>query len=274
MSLRAAAVVAVALGGALCGGCGGGEDPPHYGNLDGQVAKQDRGKDLVPWADLYSPMRDGALDIRAGETGCQLGTADNCTTCGDVCPPGKDDTGTTRVCLSAACVIQCNAEYYDVNGALSDGCEAQDDLPLHETLSAASFMGKVEDGDSAVTRTGLLPSDSRTHVTAPATRENGREDWWSLHIEDTTFNVVEAKITASFASLPTKARFTVYAYYKCDSGSTLTPITQSGYGGSTLAVQPSTSCSFLGDDSGTLYVKLAKDSGPHSGTSYGLSIEP
>lgn len=257
-------------------GCTAAEDPPHYtGQGDGGVGR-DASPDLLPHVDLYPPLLDtGLADSGKPDAGCKLGTVDNCSSCGDVCPPGKDTTATTRVCENSKCDIQCLAEYYDVNGSAGDGCEANDDLPIHAGQSSALNIGKVSDCDKTKTKSAKIPSDGRSHVFAPISRPNGRDDWFSIFISDDSC-ITEAKVTALFSNLPTKAQYTVQAFFKCKNGKSPAGDSKSGYGGSVLFLTPSSACTTgsLGDDSGTLYIKVSKTGGPHSENPYSLSILP
>jgi hypothetical protein len=262
----------LALVSVLLGGCGSAEDPPHL-TYDGFVSNPDARRDLVPTFDLYPHVPDGSGGKKDGS--CTLGTASNCSYCGQVCPPSADTSSTARVCLSGLCDIQCKEEAYDVNGGLSDGCETTDDLPIHDTITSAQDLGSFDDCDSAQSATASLPSDGRKHQKAPTDRANGRADYFRISIKDTLGCVVEASVKVNLTTLPTGARYTVSAYYLCDSGSKqLQSTTQSAYGGAEVSFTPATTCSTLGDDSGTLYLKVSKDSGPHSASSYSVSITP
>lgn len=260
-------------------GCASGE-PTHYPErFDRGTASPDLGVDMVPVVDQHVALPD-LPEGEAGVTppkpdaGCSLGTVEHCARCGDTCPPGRDDTSTLRVCQQSTCSIQCKEEAYDVNGQATDGCETQDDKPIHENNLSVKNLGKVEDCDNAQTSSALLPSDDRQHTKAPTTRPNGREDWFSLHISDKAFCIVDAEVSVSFGALPTGGSYRAEAYFVCDNGTTLGTKGQTTGGGGSVKLAPSTSCTTLGDDSGTLYIRIRKLSGPHSKAGYTLSIEP
>jgi hypothetical protein len=264
--------MAVALGLAACGA--GGQMPPV--RVDRGVPRLDHADlDAVPRLDLYAPLVDVHPDGGRDGASCTLGTVDNCASCGDVCPPGKDSPATVRVCLSGKCDIQCNAESYDVNGAVADGCEAADDLPIHDTIADAKSLGKVSDcDDSPVTTAAVMPSDDRLHLVAPTARPGGRPDWYKLHIDDNAFCIVEAEVKVSLKSLPQSAFYRVAAYWVCDSGAELAADSKTGNGGAELLLDPTTTCTTVGDDSGTLYIKVAQESGGHSAASYTVEVKP
>jgi hypothetical protein len=261
----------------LLAACASSEAPPSLRTELGVSLPDRPWTDLVPHFDVYRP----AVDLAPGERlakldgggSCALGTPDNCGSCGKVCP-GKESPATARVCLDGKCAIQCKEEWYDVNGAVDDGCEALDDLPVHDVESAAVDLGKVSDCDIAQQTTGVMPSDDRLHLKAPTDRPQGRPDWYKLHIDDKLGCVVSGKVTISLAGLPTAAYYRATVFWACDGGSKLASNTVAGGGGQKLELKPETGCTLVGDDSGTLYLKLAKESGPHAGASYSVSIEP
>jgi len=259
-----------ALGLAACGA--EGTIPPRP--IDHGVARPDFAVDLVPHFDVYAPLVDVRPDGRRDGASCTLGTVDNCASCGNVCPPGKDSPTTARVCLSGKCDIQCKAESYDVNGDVADGCEAEDDLPIHDTTADAKSLGQVSDCDNAVTTTAVTPSDDRLHLVAPTSRPGGRPDWYKLHIDDKAFCIVEAEVKVSLKSLPQSALYRAAAYWVCDGGAELATDSKSGNGGGELLLNPTTTCTTVGDDSGTLYVKVAQESGGHSAASYTIEVKP
>jgi hypothetical protein len=253
----------------LVHGCAAGEPPPHLWQ-DGATAGDGTGTDVWFPGDTYMPFVDfGKLDAN-----CALGTPDNCGYCGDVCPPSSDTPATARVCDKGKCTIECKEEYYDVNTDATDGCEVQDDVPVHDTKGTAKDLGDVSDCDNAQKITGALPSDDRKHQKAPTDRPEGRADWFKLHIDDNIGCIVNADVVVSLANLPTGATYSLKAYHLCDNGTELANAAQTGSGGSKLTVAPSTGCTTMGDDSGTLYIEVAKLSGPHSAATYTLEVEP
>ena len=264
-------LVVAALGLAACGA--EGTMPPRP--IDHGAPGPDSAVDLVPHFDVYAPIVDARPDARRDGASCTPGTADNCASCGDVCPPGKDSPATARVCLSGKCDIQCKAESYDVNGDVADGCEATDDLPIHDTTADAKSLGQVSDcEDNPVTATAVMPSDDRLHLVAPTARPGGRPDWYKLHIDDKAFCLVEAEVKVSLKSLPPGALYRAAAYWVCDGGAQLATDTKTGNGGGELLLDPTTTCTTVGDDSGTLYVEVAQESGAHSGASYTIEVKP
>ncbi len=261
--------------------CAGGEPgpPPIHSTSDWGFRVADfRIRDILPSSDVYSRPRDQTT-VPFEDGGCEKGTVDNCKQCGDTCPPGEDTSTTARICASGECDIQCKEEYYDVNVDPKDGCEAVDDLPIHDSQTEAAPFDKPDvtdcNGDSQST-TAMIPSDDRQHLKAPTSRTNGRADWFKLHINDNPGCIVDGKVHISLASLPSTGFYRVAAFYICDGGTELTADSQTGYGGTNLYLSPSVNCTGggMGDDSGTLYIKVLKESGAHSNNSYTVNVTP
>ena len=262
-------------------GCASGEtDPPHYSGSDGALPPDGK-RDLAPPVDTYPPLLDsGSVPDGPPPTPdapkCALGTVDHCSKCGDVCP-GKDVKNTLRACEKGVCQIQCEAEYYDVDGQVTNGCEFPDDSPVHENVYAAKAIYQgVDDCAKTKTASAVIPSDARKHTTAPTNRPNGREDWFKLHITDTNWCLTEAQVDIKLSGLPASAAFKIEAYYLCDNGKQTKTVTKTGYGGNSFKLVPSTACTTvsLGKDHGTVYVRVQKTSGPHSNGKYIVEIMP
>jgi hypothetical protein len=134
-------------------------------------------------------------------------------------------------------------------------------------------MGHVSDCDKVQKTTGTIPSDDRKHLKAPAERPNGRADWYKLHISD-DYCIVDAQVTVSLVGLPGAALYRAVTYWVCDGGQQLDTDARAGNGGSTLILKPSTACTTMGDDSGTLYLKVTKEAGPHSVGTYTVEVAP
>ena len=156
--------------------------PRYDASVDGAILDRGPAPDIV-FPDGSTPTPDSAPPSPDGPT-CQIGTPDNCKSCGHICP-GSDSPTTARVCLSGGiCNIECKGEHYDVNGDHLDGCELEDDLPIHDVESAAKSLGNVSDCNNKKSTTARMPSDQRRHQKAPVERELGRADWFSMHISD------------------------------------------------------------------------------------------
>jgi hypothetical protein len=223
--------------------------------------------------DVYPQPKDGS---KGDLVGCQVGTPDHCKSCGNKCP-GVDNEGTARACTAGSCSIVCKGEYYDVNGSVDDGCEFQDDLPLHELVQNAMKLPSVEDcEDNLQQALATIPSDNREHQDLPESRANGRIDWFQLSITDKAFCEVQAETTIDCSGLPKESIFEVTVYYLCDSGKQLGEQTAKVNGGSSITLQPNTGCTLFSasSDSGTVFVKVEKLSGPHSAKGYWLQILP
>jgi len=250
--------------------CSTGTAPPHL-TKDGGVSLPDYGDDGAGLPDYFTP----PPDLGQPDAACTLGTATNCGYCGEACPPGQETSSTAPVCLDKKCSIQCKGEYYDVNADPKDGCETQDDLPVHDDATSAYDIGKASDCDDSKSATGVIPSDDRKHLISPVDRLNGRDDWFKLHIDDKFGCIVNAEVKVSLTGLPTGASYRAVAHWVCDDGNKqLAADSKLGNGGAQLSLAPSTGCTTMGDDSGTLYIKVSKESGTHSTSSYSIDITP
>jgi hypothetical protein len=245
-------------------------DPPDAAADQATDAAQDAAAD----ADPDGPSR---IDGPAPDTGCKLGTADHCASCTDRCPGPTSGVSTERTCTAAKCDIRCLAEFYDVNGNVADGCEAADDVPVHDTEATAAAMATAALGDcDPIQRTAaVLPSDARKHAPSPTDRPDGRPDFFVLEIKDTGC-VINATVTVLLTTLPAAASYELSSIYVCQDGRRMASTTRTVAGGTSAVLNPSTSCTALGmgDDSGTLFVYVRKLSGPHSDETYEIEIEP
>lgn len=271
------ALIMASLATLLLWGCASPENLTyHSGKKDGGA--RDRGGDLVPHHDIYSSLRDGGADgtITKKDAGCLLGTVNNCSSCGDVCPPGADSPTTLRVCLNNTCDIQCRDENYDVDSSNKNGCEASDDLPVHNNSASALSLGKLKDNGKGASATAKMPSDARKHLKAPVNRPHGREDWFVAHITDTTFGSLKGIAKLDLSNLPTGSSYTAKVWYECDNGKKPAAQTATVAGGSQKSITANTKCNAtaIGDDSGKLYVQLTKTAGAHSALTYKLEILP
>jgi hypothetical protein len=259
-------------------GCAAGSEsslPPPRDAAPRDLIAEGRAPDLGPPGDLFplDSVIPPAADLGPDGPSCQIGTPDNCKSCGDSCP-GSDSTTTARICRAGGqCDIECKGEHYDVNGDVLDGCENEDDLPIHDVESAAKSLGKVDDCDNTKTTTARMPSDDRKHQKAPTERSNGRVDWFEMYIDD-DWCILDAKATVNLKNLPATSSYRLTANYKCDNGTSITPVVKTAKGGSSTTLAPSTGCTTVGDDSGTIQIIVEKLSGPHSTGSYTIAIEP
>ncbi len=269
--------VTVTLAALLALSCADGEDPTHLSSKkDGSAP--DKAGDLVPHHDIYAPLLDGGHDMLTikQDAGCILGTSSNCSFCGDICPPGSDSANTHRVCLASKCDIQCKEEYYDADAKSANGCESQDDVPVHNNKSSAKSMGKLKDSGTAVNVTAKMPSDARKHLKAPADRPNGREDWFVAHITDTALGNLKGIAKVDLSQLPTGSSYKLEVWFECDNSKKPGTSTATLKGGALKSITPSTKCNTttIGDDSGNLYIRLTKTAGGHSALTYKVEIIP
>lgn len=94
----------------------------------------------------------------AAGDGCEVELAtdvDHCSRCGNACSLAH----ATPLCSGGTCrVSTCDARFFDVNGADSDGCECADDA-YAASCAAATSVGSVDPG-SGVSRTGKIGSSA------------------------------------------------------------------------------------------------------------------
>jgi hypothetical protein len=114
------------------------------------------------------PTPDAAPSIDAAppaDAACELGTVDNCSDCGDVCP-GTGATNGDVACEAMTCQFRCAGETYDVNGEIGDGCEESDTPTGNHVTGGAIDLGSMpcDDGDSNPNISGVMVSDERDHV--------------------------------------------------------------------------------------------------------------
>jgi hypothetical protein len=89
--------------------------------------------------------------------GCEapLTSATNCAGCGLGCAPAN----ASGSCSSGSCLVtSCSANFYDVDGTPSNGCECQDDGNA-SVCSSAGYLGTVAPGTSA-SASGKTPAAS------------------------------------------------------------------------------------------------------------------
>lgn len=139
-----------------CGACAKVCDPVDNGTRACQSNNCAIGSCDTGYADC-----DGQLS-----NGCEAGTTSNPAHCGSCTPcPGYGLVSTNVGCNINSCSFSCRGDNYDVNGALSDGCEVADNSALHIPGSAAGDRGSKScvDADSMDTFSGIVASDLRTH---------------------------------------------------------------------------------------------------------------
>lgn len=208
---------------------------------------------------------------------CSLGTADHCGTCGNACP-GSDSMSTQRICTTTTsqgtCDIVCQGEYYDLDGDLMNGCEAQDlpvqdldltaveiDLPDNNTGTGSNAC----DGTAnPCTHAGQIYSDMRMHANAPTARPLGRDDWYKLvAVGNGGPNQVGACL--GITNFPSDDMYQICIGNNGDFNPT-TCKTAVGQGTS-QCVSPPTAA-----DSGTFYIKLSKLAGSNTANQYALYV--
>ncbi|MBS2014132.1 MAG: hypothetical protein JST00_14675 [Deltaproteobacteria bacterium] len=122
------------------------------------------------------------------ETTCTLGTVEHCGECNVKCP-GADDEHTTRTCRdatrSATCELICHGEFYDVDGKLENGCEAEDS-PVQDSAATAVAITLPDVVNDATMKsnpynvTAAAYHDGRYHDDEGGTRSVAREDWFRV----------------------------------------------------------------------------------------------
>jgi hypothetical protein len=204
-----------------------------------------------------------------GGSPCTLGTADHCGGCDTVCP-GDVDAGTTRVCsdtsTTATCDIVCTGEFYDVNGSIGDGCEAEDPI-VHDSPDAAVPESATTAGITIGAPYWYAYGDARQHDVAPLSRPNGRVDWYAVTNPDAAS--ISACLTIS--NFPTDDQFQVCITNNGNKNidpSACKTITSSSAGAS-ACVSPSMTAT----KNGTYYVQVQKMSGSNTLNGYALFIQ-
>ncbi len=220
---------------------------------------------------------DGAPRDSAPVDACVLGTTASCGTCGTPCP-GADNAGTLRRCTSATaagtCDVTCAGEFYDLDGMLATGCEAED-APAQDTATSAVDVtlpnatggtGACNNAANPCTVAAQIHSDDRQHDVAPLSRTLGREDWFRvIAVGAGTANKMKACL--NIGNYPADNTYEVCI---SDAGSAV-PSTcgqATGGGGASACVNPPAM-----PDSGTFFVRIRKISGTRTTNKYALYLE-
>jgi hypothetical protein len=229
--------------------------------------------------DLSSAQTDLAThtDLARGDgpSSCTLGTPDHCGTCGTVCPPGMDSTGTQRTCSNSVCDFICKGEYYDVDGQAANGCEAQD-LPLQDSSITAVAVNLPNAFNTDLGVTGnpanivsQVYGDSRTHDVAPTSRLTGREDWYKLTVTGGGSGSNGVTACLGITNFPSDDIFEVCL---SESGSATFINTDCKQ----VMGMMSSQCvakAMAADESGTYYARVRKISGSWTTNQYALFLE-
>jgi hypothetical protein len=209
---------------------------------------------------------------------CNLGDPDHCGTCTTVCPPGQDDGGTLRTCSAATafgkCDYQCRGEYYDIDGKIANGCEAQD-LPIQDSPATAVVKNLADgalipspspDGTNPINFTGQVFGDVKDHETPPTQRPNGREDWYKVMATGNGDGAKNIEACLGITNFPTDNMFEICL----STSATFTSInckTVTG-GGASMCVAPAI------DGTATYYVRVRRLSGAtYTSNQYALYID-
>jgi len=197
---------------------------------------------------------------------CTLGLPNSCASCSDVCP-GVDNERTQRICEDKACNIACKAHYYDVDGDAQNGCEAEDDLPLHDTPEAARDLGDISAwDDGGGTTSAVIPSDERPHLEPPATRATGIADYYRFHITD-DWGIVGPYVRVDAAAIKPEVALDVWVRFRCDSDGVEFVDTAQVSGLQSETIELDISCDG-GDDGGEVLIKVEKQGTGHTADLY------
>jgi hypothetical protein len=215
----------------------------------------------------------GQIYMDAEEMTCMPGTPDHCTMCGAACP-GVDNAGTLRTCTNSTCSFSCKGEYYDLNGDMMDGCEAED-LPIQDSslLAVSIVLPDVNNGGTGAmpcndatnpcTKTARIYSDTRKHENAPTNRPLGREDWFKVTANGAgSPNNVGACL--GITNFPTDNQYEICISNSGSSNPT-TCMTAQGGGTSACVSPPATS-------TGVFYLKVRKIAGMNTSNDYALYL--
>jgi hypothetical protein len=212
---------------------------------------------------------------------CIPGTPDDCTACGKSCP-GVDNDSTTRTCGTAdggsgdACNILCKADFYDVDGDPTNGCELEDPnqntvaLAVAVTLQDLSMTsgGTCDNTGNGCTVSRAGGSDARAHDSPPTERPLGLIDWWVITAIGTgTSNPMTACLSISNFDWPTD---NTYEICMAPTSGSMTPTlcatAMPRVGG--VCVSPTGN-----PDAGTFYLTVAKTAGSPTALGYAIYLE-
>lgn len=222
----------------------------------------DKGVFRQDWGKQYYDFGVPPVKYDTGPT-CTLGQPTSCSSCTDVCP-GPNDDKTQITCENMSCGIACKSDYYDANGKADDGCEAQDDLPIHSTAETAEKLPDISDDDgdeAAVPKKARMPSDDRKHLQEPFDRSKGIADVYTVHVADTWWDSVNPTFRLDAAALTGDITLTMSLTFVCDG--TGGPFTGSGTttaGSSSKEITLKVDCNGS-DDSGTVTIEITKTGG-------------
>ena len=190
-----------------------------------------------------------------------------------------DTTSTQRSCSSmdatGTCDITCLGEWYDLDGNLMNGCEAEDQPVQDAAIDAfAITLPNVNNGGTGstpcdnstnpCTRAGQIYSDMRKHDSAPTTRPLGREDWFKI-VAVGTGSPSQVGACLGITNFPAD---NMYEICIGNDGSTTPNVCKTAQGGGTSqCVAPMTAA-----DQGTFYVKLRKVAGSNTSNRYALYL--
>lgn len=251
-----------------------GDGPQASDGPQGDVGQQPDGGTT---ADQGTGVEGGVSpDQGPSSDGCVLGTTSNCLYCGDTCT-GPNNSGTQPVCVqNNGCDIHCRGDYYDVDGKEANGCEALDSLAAYSTEQTAKNLGLTDDCAGATKVVGDVLSDDRYHTSTAKSGKLGTWRFFKLTITDKLGCALSGKTTFDLTKLPSTNQYRVDAWYVCQqSGKKLNAAGGSLYGGQSKSFSPDTSCTTMGDDSGTLYLRIYKWSGTaHSSQDFTITVEP
>ena len=220
--------------------------------------------------DSVPPPIDSWHDTRSDGVPCTLGQPDSCSSCDDVCP-GSDNDQQQRICEQMKCGVACKGHYYDVDGELANGCEASDDLPMHDTAATGKELGEIGDCDSNTGSVkGVIPSDDRDHLSPPTARADGLPDFFLLDVRDDPGCVVDPLLELDASALPVGTTLHFEVTFLCLDGSTEFSGVQTVAGGERKEISLDPKCPG-GNDGGTLTIEVRKTAGPHSTAEYTIN---
>jgi hypothetical protein len=207
------------------------------------------------------------------DAACVLGTPADCSACGSACPVVGSPAGNAATCSFSVCGTECSGDYYDMDGDLTNGCEAQD-LPRQDTaaLAVPITLPNTTGGNAACngttnpcTVTGQIFSDTSVHDTAPAMRIDGLPDWY---VVTATGAGAAGPMTAclNIGNYPANCNYMV-CISAAGSMSPLTCGQATGSGGASACVIPPGN-----PDAGTFYISVQKLAGTPTQLGYALYL--
>lgn len=238
----------------------------------------------------------GALDgtpCNADDDGCTVG--DHCVA-GSCVPGPREDCGGSSMCGGQVCVstgpdsFVCEGTGGGVGGICDDGdrCTTNDRCQSDGTCAGTPIIDSREPNDTRATARNLGSISDRDSFPAGSFTANlyptGDEDWYRYYDSDDVGGSIYPRV--DLVNIPAGSDYDLCIYYECDKSPTSVSCptgTSSTYDGlpgccsraagnasESVRLSPSCGGTFNFDDSGTVYVRVWRWSGPWTCDNYTL----